>query len=132
MPKNKKGLSVKEGGHYIFSIMLLALVILSILQFTKIPIINIIQSNLLLSTGLIITFIIFSAFIDQTLEPPGSYNHRGFFHSKTFLIITLILIPITIEKALTININFLYIVAALAGHTSHLMGDSLTKKLKKW
>lgn len=131
-PKDKKALSVKEGGHYIFSLILLALAILIILQFTKIPILKIIQDNLLLSLGLILTFIIFSAFIDQTLEPPGSYNHRGFFHSKTFLILTLILIPITIEKAIKMNINFLFITAALAGHTSHLFGDSLTKKLKKW
>lgn len=131
IPQNKKGLSVQEGGHYIFSLMLLALGILIILQFTKIPIWDIIQKNILLCIGLLLVYLIFSVFVDKVLEPPGAYNHRGIFHKKIILLACIIFIPITIKKAITTANNYwLMATAGLCGHISHLFGDSLTSKLR--
>jgi membrane-bound metal-dependent hydrolase YbcI (DUF457 family) len=129
--KDKRALSTNEGGHYIFSFILLALAILIILQFTKIPITNIILNNILLCTGLLLVYLEFSVFVDLYIEPPGKYNHRGFFHSLTCLYICMILVPITIEKSAA-NRYLLFGTSALCGHISHLWGDSLTSRLKKW
>ena len=131
MPKNKKALSSYNYGHHIFAVIILTLVILLIIQFIKIPLWDIIKRNLLLSISLIFVYIIFSDFLDS-IEKPSSSNHRGPLHTKTALIIYIILIPVTIEKAITANGYWLYVTAILCSNSVHLFGDSLTKKLKKW
>lgn len=131
MLKDKRALSTNEGGHFIFSILLLVLAILLILQFTKINILKIIEDNILLCIFLFLVYLEFSVFVDKYIEPPGKYGHRGFFHSLTFLYICIILIPVTIEKSMA-NRYWLFATVALCGHISHLFGDSLTSKLKKW
>jgi hypothetical protein len=130
--KDKRALSSYNYGHHIFGIIILTLVVLIIIQFTKVPLWDIVQKNLIFSLSLIFVYIIFSDFLDL-LEKPSGYNHRGPLHSKTALIIYIALIPITIEKAITTaNGCWLYATAFLCSNCVHLFGDSLTKSLKKW
>lgn len=130
--QDKRALSNYNYGHHIFGIIILTLVVLIIMQFTKIPIWDIVQKNLLFSLSLIFIYIIFSDFLDL-IEKPSGYDHRGPIHSKTALIIYVTLIPVTIERAIkTANGYWLYATAILCSNSVHLFGDSLTKKLKKW
>lgn len=129
--QDKRALSSFNYGHQIFAIMLLVMGILILLQFTKIPILTIIQNNFPLFLGMLIVYLIFSVFVDKVLEKPGQYNHHGFFHSLTCLMICFVLVPVTIEKYF-INANGYWLIATagLCGHLSHLAGDALCTRLK--
>lgn len=129
--KDKRALSSYNYGHHIFGILILTLVVLIIIQFTKINILKIIEENILLCVFLFLVYLEFSVFVDKYIEPPGKYGHRGFFHSLTCLYICIILVLITIEKS-SANRYWLVATSALCGHISHLLGDSLTSRLKKW
>lgn len=125
---NKKALY--RYGHKVFALIIFTLAFLIILQFTKIPIISIIQHNLVLSIGLFLTFYLFSSFVDDFLEGPTGVNHRGFWHSKKMVIICIIAIIVMVLKGMDSGSDYWYfVVAAVLSYLTHLFGDSLTRHL---
>lgn len=118
-------------GHLKFSIALAMIFIYFIREYF------IINLNLLI---FYFPFYLIGAVIVDKIEVPGMITHRGLLHSRRAFLFCLILIPILYWKAISSQFLFLWsfkytywgiCLAVILGHTSHLVGDSLTARLPR-
>jgi len=82
---------------------------------------GIIIENSIFFRVLYLLFSSFGAYIPDRLEPKRSYDHRGFFHSFSFLTI------LSLSSAILINKN-IFLFSMILGYISHLLLDLTTPK----
>ncbi len=128
LPKCKRGLNRR--GHLLFSLGLASFLIYFLSHYIEIP-----YSFLIFH----VPFFLFGAILPDLIERPTDIWHRGLIHKGFWLL----LIPLTMlilysfwpasSKFSFLNISFNYYsirIFILAGWLTHLLGDSLTSKLR--
>jgi|SRR3989344_2246957 len=128
LPKNKKALNRR--GHILFGILLASFLIYFLSHYIKIPYLFLLFHA---------PFFIFGSILPDLIEKPTTAWHRGIFH-KGFLLIIIPLIMMALYyfwsssikfNILGINFNYYSIgIFLLFGWLTHLLGDSLTSKLR--
>lgn len=122
---DKKALLKK--GHLILSVLALILAYYIANYTFKIPVFDIINKNLLLTTGLLIVYFFFSILVDKIEK--GGYDHRSILHSKFMVACCLISIPLTIMKGIEYSSGWFFITVAIIAHLLHIFYDTLSSSI---